>query len=64
MLHTYKLTPDYFIRRAFKAKNLSELVDANLGLYNLYKRHSEYQYQKLMESIFGSKHRAKLREFS
>jgi hypothetical protein len=64
MLHTYKLTPEYFIRRALKAKNFSDLVNANVGLYNLYKRHTEYHYQMLMESIFGPKHRSKLREFT
>lgn len=64
MLHTHKLTPDYFIRRAMKARNFDELVNANLGLYNLYKRHAEYQYQTLMETIFGHKHRSKIVEFS
>ena len=55
MLHRYKLTPDYFIRRALKAKNFTELVDANIGLYNLYQRHAEYQYQKFMECLIGKK---------
>ena len=55
MLHRYKLTPEYFIRRALKAKNFTELVDANIGLYNLYQRHAEYQYQKFMECLIGKK---------
>lgn len=64
MLHTYKLTPEYFIRRALKAQTMAELVNANIGLYNLYKRHAEYQYQTLMESIFGRKYQSKIKEFS
>ncbi len=64
MLHTYKLTPEYFIKRALKARNISELVDANVGLYYLYKRHADYQYQTLMESIFGRKYQSKIKEFS
>jgi hypothetical protein len=51
MLHKYKLTPDYFVRRALKAKSFSELVDANIGLFNLYQRHAEYHFQQLIECI-------------
>lgn len=54
MIHRYKLTPEYFLRRATKAKSLEELLNANLGLYNLYLRHAEYTCQKFTESIFGT----------
>ena len=53
MIHRYKLTPEYFIKRAVKAKSLQELLNANLGLYNLYLRHAEYAYQQFSESMFG-----------
>ena len=55
MLHRNKLTPEYFIRRALKAKSLTDLVNANLGLYNLYQRHAEYQFQQFMECLTGKK---------
>ena len=51
MIHRNKLTPEYFIRRALKAKDLTELVNANLGLYNLFQRHAEYQFQQFMECL-------------
>jgi hypothetical protein len=55
MLHTYKLTPDYFIRRALKAQTVEEFINANIGLYNMYTRRVEYHYQTLIESIFGKR---------
>lgn len=53
MIHRYKLTPEYFFKRAVKAKSLNELLNANLGLYNLYLRHTEYACQQFTESLFG-----------
>lgn len=55
MIHRNKLTPEYFIRRALKATDLTELVNANLGLYNLYQRHAEYQFQQFMECLTGKR---------
>lgn len=53
--HRYKLTPEYYFRRAVKAKTLDEMVTANIGLFNLFVRHAEYNYQKFIEAVYGSK---------
>lgn len=51
MFFKSKITPDFYIKRAIKASSVKELVDANVGLFNLYNNHARYTINQWFEQV-------------
>lgn len=57
MFFKSKLTPEYFIKRAIKAKSVDELANANAGLINLWFAHVKYTTSAMFDAIKSANQR-------